>query len=69
MGAVPFENFTSQLVPEHAKKSEKAQFFIDRQTFRRDENSPAGIDRDEVEANQLGGLTLIAQLPRPLRKT
>jgi Zn-dependent peptidase ImmA (M78 family) len=44
----------------HAQKSEKAQLFIDRHvTFRRDENSATRIDRDEVEANQLGAALLI----------
>jgi len=44
----------------HAKKSEKAQLFIDRHvTFRRDENSSTGVDRDEVEANQLGAALLM----------
>jgi Zn-dependent peptidase ImmA (M78 family) len=44
----------------HAKKSEKAQLFIDRHvTFRRDENSATGVDRDEVEANQLGAALLM----------
>jgi Zn-dependent peptidase ImmA (M78 family) len=48
----------------HTKKSEKAQLFIDRHvTFRRDENSSAGVDRDEVEANQLGAALL---MPRGL---
>ena len=44
----------------HTKKSEKAQLFIDRHvTFRRDENSSTGVDRDEVEANQLGAALLM----------
>jgi Zn-dependent peptidase ImmA (M78 family) len=48
----------------HTKKSEKAQLFIDRHvTFRRDENSATGVDRDEVEANQLGAALL---MPRGL---
>ena len=48
----------------HTKKSEKAQLFIDRHvTFRRDENSSTGVDRDEVEANHLGAALL---MPRGL---
>jgi Zn-dependent peptidase ImmA (M78 family) len=48
----------------HTKKSGKAQLFIDRHvTFRRDENSSAGVDHDEVEANQLGAALL---MPRGL---
>ena len=48
----------------HAKKSQKAQLFIDRHvTFRRDENSSTGVDHDEVEANQLGAALL---MPRGL---
>jgi len=44
----------------HAKKGEKAQLFIDQSvTFRRDENSSAGVDHDEVEANQLGAALLM----------
>lgn len=44
----------------HAKKGEKTQLFIDRSvSFRRDENSAAGVDRDEVEANQLGAALLM----------
>lgn len=44
----------------HAKKVEKTQLFIDSSvTFRRDENSSAGDDRDEVEANQLGAALLM----------
>lgn len=44
----------------HAKKSEKAQLFIDRYVaFRRDETSSAGVDHDEVEANQLGAALLM----------
>jgi Zn-dependent peptidase ImmA (M78 family) len=44
----------------HAKKGEKAQLFIDRHvTFRRDETSSSGVDRDEVEANQLGAALLM----------
>jgi Zn-dependent peptidase ImmA (M78 family) len=48
----------------HTKKNGKAQLFIDRHvTFRRDENSSAGVDHDEVEANQLGAALL---MPRGL---
>src|ERR1700745_2114503 len=48
----------------HAKKGDKAQLFIARHvTFRRDENSATGVDRDEVEANQLGAALL---MPRGL---
>jgi Zn-dependent peptidase ImmA (M78 family) len=48
----------------HAKKDEKAQLFIDRHVaFRRDETSSSGVDRDEVEANQLGAALL---MPRGL---
>ena len=44
----------------HAKKSEKAQLFIDRHVaFRRDEKSATGVDREEVEANQLGAALLM----------
>jgi Zn-dependent peptidase ImmA (M78 family) len=44
----------------HTKKVEKTQLFIDSSvTFRRDENSSAGEDRDEVEANQLGAALLM----------
>jgi Zn-dependent peptidase ImmA (M78 family) len=44
----------------HAKKNEKAQLFIDRHVaFRRDEKSSAGVDNDEVEANQLGAALLM----------
>jgi Zn-dependent peptidase ImmA (M78 family) len=44
----------------HAKKGERAQLFIDRHvTFRRDETSSSGVDRDEVEANQLGAALLM----------
>jgi len=36
-------------------KSGKAQLFIDRHVaFRRDEQSSAGVNREEIEANQLG---------------
>jgi Zn-dependent peptidase ImmA (M78 family) len=48
----------------HAKKNDKTQLFIDRHvTFRRDETSATGVDRDEVEANQLGAALL---MPRGL---
>jgi Zn-dependent peptidase ImmA (M78 family) len=48
----------------HAKKSEKAQLFIDRHVaFRRDEKSSTGVDHDEVEANQFGAALL---MPRGL---
>ncbi len=48
----------------HAKRSGKAQLFIDRHmTFRRDSSSSTGADRDEVEANQLGAALL---MPRGL---
>jgi Zn-dependent peptidase ImmA (M78 family) len=48
----------------HTKKTGKTQLFIDRHvTFRRDENSSAGVDHDEVEANQLGAALL---MPRGL---
>jgi Zn-dependent peptidase ImmA (M78 family) len=44
----------------HAKRSGKAQLFIDRHmTFRRDSSSSTGADRDEVEANQLGAALLM----------
>ncbi|MGA7315059.1 MAG: ImmA/IrrE family metallo-endopeptidase [Silvibacterium sp.] len=40
----------------HARRSGKAQLFIDKQvTYRRDDQSSAGVNREEVEANQLGG--------------
>jgi Zn-dependent peptidase ImmA (M78 family) len=48
----------------HAKRGGKPQLFIDRYvSFRRDANSSAGADRDEVEANQLGAALL---MPRRL---
>jgi Zn-dependent peptidase ImmA (M78 family) len=48
----------------HAKKNTRSQLFIDKSvTFRRDENSTTGDDRDEVEANQLGAALL---MPRDL---
>jgi Zn-dependent peptidase ImmA (M78 family) len=48
----------------HAKRSGKAQLFIDsHMTFRRDSSSSTGADRDEVEANQLGAALL---MPRGL---
>lgn len=44
----------------HAKRTEKEQLFIDRHvTFRRDEKSTTGEDREEVEANQLGAALLM----------
>ena len=48
----------------HAKQGGKPQLFIDRYVaFRRDASSSAGVDRDEVEANQLGAALL---MPRKL---
>jgi Zn-dependent peptidase ImmA (M78 family) len=48
----------------HARRSGKAQLFIDKQVaFRRDEQSSAGINREEIEANQLGAALL---MPRGL---
>ena len=44
----------------HTKKNRKSQLFIDRHvTFRRDETSSAGIDHEEVEANQFGAALLM----------
>jgi Zn-dependent peptidase ImmA (M78 family) len=49
----------------HVKKSSRtSRLFIDRGvTFRRDENSSTGDDKEEVEANQLGAALL---MPRSL---
>jgi Zn-dependent peptidase ImmA (M78 family) len=48
----------------HVKKTDKAQLFIDKHlSFRRDESSSAGVETDEVEANQLGAALL---MPRGL---
>ena len=48
----------------HVKKTDKAQLFIDKYLrFRRDESSSAGVETDEVEANQLGAALL---MPRGL---
>jgi Zn-dependent peptidase ImmA (M78 family) len=48
----------------HTKKTDKAQLFIDKHlSFRRDEASSAGVETDEVEANQLGAALL---MPRGL---
>ena len=48
----------------HARRSGKAQLFIDRHVaFRRNEQSSAGVNRDEIEANQLGAALL---MPRSL---
>ncbi len=48
----------------HARKSGKAQLFIDKQvTYRRDESSSAGVNSEEIEANQLGAALL---MPRGL---
>jgi Zn-dependent peptidase ImmA (M78 family) len=48
----------------HAKRTGKAQLFIDRHVaYRRDEHSAAGVDQEEVEANQLGAALL---MPRGL---
>jgi Zn-dependent peptidase ImmA (M78 family) len=48
----------------HARRSGKAQLFIDRHVaFRRDEQSSAGVNREEIEANQLGAALL---MPRGL---
>ena len=47
-----------------SKSSRKSRLFIDRGvTFRRDENSSTGDDREEVEANQFGAALL---MPRSL---
>jgi Zn-dependent peptidase ImmA (M78 family) len=47
----------------HARRS-KAQLFIDKQvTYRRDDQSSAGVNREEIEANQLGAALL---MPRGL---
>ena len=46
------------------KSSRKSRLFIDRSvTFRRDENSSTGDDKEEVEANQFGAALL---MPRSL---
>ena len=48
----------------HTKKTDKPQLFIDKYlSFRRDESSSAGVETDEVEANQLGAALL---MPRGL---
>ena len=48
----------------HARRSGKAQLFIDKQiTYRRDEQSSTGMDSDEIEANKLGAALL---MPRDL---
>ena len=48
----------------HARRSGKAQLFIDKQvTYRRDESSSAGMNVEEVEANKLGAALL---MPRGL---
>ncbi len=48
----------------HTKKNNKSQLFIDRSvTFRRDELSATGDDKQEVQANQLGAALL---MPRGL---
>jgi len=48
----------------HARRSGKAQLFIDRHVaFRRDEQSSTGVNREEIEANQLGAALL---MPRGL---
>jgi Zn-dependent peptidase ImmA (M78 family) len=48
----------------HARRSGKAQLLIDRHVaFRRDEQSSAGVNREEIEANQLGAALL---MPRGL---
>jgi Zn-dependent peptidase ImmA (M78 family) len=48
----------------HARRSGKAQLFIDKQvTYRRDDQSSAGVNREEIEANQLGAALL---MPRGL---
>jgi Zn-dependent peptidase ImmA (M78 family) len=48
----------------HARRSGKAQLFIDKQvTHRRDDQSSAGVNREEIEANQLGAALL---MPRGL---
>lgn len=48
----------------HARRSGKAELFIDKQvTYRRDEHSSAGMDSEEIEANKLGAALL---MPRSL---
>ena len=48
----------------HARRSGKAQLFIDKQiTYRRDEQSSTGMDSDEIEANKFGAALL---MPRGL---
>ena len=48
----------------HARRSGKAKLFIDKQvTYRRDDQSSAGVNREEIEANQLGAALL---MPRGL---
>ena len=48
----------------HARRSGKAQLFIDKQvTYRRDDHSSARVNREEMEANQLGAALL---MPRGL---
>jgi Zn-dependent peptidase ImmA (M78 family) len=48
----------------HARRSGKAQLFIDKQvTYRRDDQSSTGVNREEIEANQLGAALL---MPRGL---
>ena len=44
----------------HARRSGKAQLFIDNQvTYRRDDQSSAGVNPEEIEANQLGAALLM----------
>jgi len=48
----------------HARRSGKAELFIDKQvTYRRDEHSSSGMNSEEVEANKLGAALL---MPRGL---
>ena len=48
----------------HARRSGKAQLFIDKQVaYMRNEQSSAGVDNEEIDANKLGAALL---MPRPL---
>src|ERR1700757_93534 len=48
----------------HARRSGKAQLFIDKQVaYMRNEQSSAGVDSEEIEANKLGAALL---MPRAL---
>ncbi len=52
----------------HARRSGKAQLFIDNQvTYRRDDQSSAGVNPEEIEANQLGAALLRSIWPIKIR--